>query len=617
MKFLENLKLAVFVGLLAGIIHGIIDIAARLIVWIFGTWSIEWFEFYQALLLSMLLFTLAFFFLGIFAGIARRAAKLKISKKSFQAFYFLSAAFLLFIFYAEIIVNAFIFPGAIISSPSTTLINLLILSFFSGMYIFFLTKGKSLVSSIISFLGRRKIKTIAIKIIAISILFIIFSLITDLFFLNYIPSTKYSESNKPNIVLISLTSVRADHLSLYGYNLETSPNIDQLSKNSVVFDNAFSGSSARQPSLTAIFTGKYPSSQELDYETLKLSDEEITLAEILKDNGYNTAGFTSDGLFKKKFGFAQGFNSYNSRLDFFDVSYTYHMFSFRETLNMLFPYNSLLGNDGERKAEEVNENAFKWIDKNKQKPFFLFIHYRDPHSPYKVQGEFTNINGPDDYENYTDEDFHDLGIQFRKQGEVPADVLKSMIKFYDNEIFYLDYHIGRLLNKLDELGIENNTIIMLTSVHGQEFFDHGSYGHEYILYNEVIRIPFIVYSPSLEPKRIPDAVSNADIFPTILDILDVEIPEHIESASLTPLIKKNKHTRDFVIAELFSDKIDKQIAVISKDWKLIEIDSKKRIIPSALYNLRTDPEERKNFYDIYPEKMESLKEYIPESHERK
>ncbi|MCH8004174.1 MAG: sulfatase-like hydrolase/transferase [Nanoarchaeota archaeon] len=613
MKFLEHVKLAGFTGLVAGILHGTVDIIARLIVWNF-----DWFEFYQTLLLSILTFIVFFIFLSLFVELIRRVIKLNITKKTLKVFYFSSAVSLLLLFYMGIILNRVLLPEIVIWNPISIFANLFIFLFVGTTYILLLTKVKAVVFNIVSFFSRKKTKKIINKAILTIIFFIALSFIIDLYLLNYIPSSKYLElKENPNIILISITSTRADHLSLYGYHLNTSPNIDRLAKDAVVFDNAISASSSRQPSQASIFTGNYPSSQEFINKNWELDDREITLAEILRANGYNTVGYVGGGLLKAKYGFGQGFDTYNDRLAFFDIVYSFHRFSFWETANLLFPtyYRFLLNWDGEEKAEEVNRGAYKWLDKNKDYPFFMYLYYKDPHTAYRVQGQFTNINGSDPYQNYTPDEFNLVLGSYIKKEHNSSNFVNSILKFYDNEIFYVDYHIGKLLDKLDELGIKDNTMIIIIGLHGQEFFEHGRFGHEYLLYNEVIHIPLIIYYPKeLEAKRIETPVSTTDIFPTILDILGMEVPDDIDGVSLISLIKKGEYNRKFLMSKLFvkskKGEIEQQIAIIKGDWKLIEIKPKVETKPSALYNLRTDPKEQRNLYDLYPQKRKEMQKYI-------
>jgi len=620
MKTFGHIKLAAFIGLLVGILHGTIDIIARLIVLRF-----EWFELYQTLLISSITFALIFIIISILIEFIRKIMKLKITKKTLFVFYGVNSILLLILFYVATIVNRDLLSKFVFFSPTSLAVNLPIFLILGLSYILLLTKGKELVYSIISFFNKRKIRKIINNIIFIVIVFIIISLIIDLYLINYISG--FAQDSKlggyPNIILISLDAVRTDHLSLYGYPLETSPNLDKLSKESLVFENSISSAVWTIISHGAIFTGKYASHFDPEHTNKGLNDEETTLAEILRVKGYNTVGFISAPWIKAKFGLGQGFVTYKDRLDFFEHGLTFDKFSIKGAIFTFLPiYKSIIDTDRFRTAEKTNKFVFKWLDENKDDPFFMFVHYSEIHDPYVEKEEFRKK-----FTNDT-RDFKELKRQFvestnkKRYGNVSKDVVSSLIKLYDAAIYNIDYEVGNLLRKLDELGIKNNTIIIITADHGEEFYEHGYFLHGRTLYQELIHVPLIIYYPKeFKAKRIKEIVSTIDIFPTVLDVLDMEIPDDIDGVSLLPLINNPRnYDREYVKSELFGlpgYETEQQIAVFHGDWKLIEVKPEVETIPSGLYNLRTDPKEQKNLYDIYPAKRESLKKYISNGSDEK
>ena len=152
-------------------------------------------------------------------------------------------------------------------------------------------------------------------------------------------------------------------------------------------------------------------------------------------------------------------------------------------------------------------------------------------------------------------DFYELERAFgnKRYGNVSKDIIDYLIKLYDAEIMYVDSHIGKLLRKLDELGIKDDTLIIITADHGEEFYEHGSFGHSETLYQEIIRVPLMIYYPKeFEPQRIEKRVSLVDVFPTILDTLQIEIPEDVEGISMLPLLKgKSTYDREYTLSEVF------------------------------------------------------------------
>ena len=175
-----------------------------------------------------------------------------------------------------------------------------------------------------------------------------------------------------------------------------------------------------------------------------------------------------------------------------------------------------------------------------------------------------------------------------------------------------------LFDKIEELGLKNDTIIVITGVHGQEFFDHGNFGHQDTLYQEAIHVPLIIsYPDKIDAKRVEETVSIIDIFPTILSMLDLEIPSGIDGVNLISLITNERgYGSGYVKSELFGfpeDEPKKQTAVFHDGSKVIWVEPETETIKSGLYNLNTDPREQKNLYDIFPQRRELLKGFIADS----
>jgi len=589
MKFLDHIKLAVFTGLVVGTVLGTVDIIIRIAVL-----SFEWFELYQSLLIPLGVFVLGFFILGLFMELIRKIIKLKAPKKTLTVFYFTSSIALLIIFYGSIILNRILIREVAFWSPLGLALNVVFFSVIIIIWFLSITKAKDVIYAFTLQMKKRKVKKFAANYIFAAIIFIIISLFLDIYLLNYAPSFVPKEELKgyPNILFIEIDTLRADHLGLYGYPVNTTPNIDELAKDAVVFDMAIGPAAGSQPSTSSMAIGKYLSRHGTIVSlNAELDIKETTLAETLKAKGYITAGFVSGVYIKAKYGLAQGFDTYNDRMDFFEWVHTFDTFSLRETLSTFIPnYNSLMGQNTIKTEPEVNEEVFKWLKKNnKYQPFYLYVHYIGPHSAVPKLKKFDNPSN------------ETLGLIF---------------KFYDAAIKYTDSNVEKLLNKIDELGIKDNTIIIITADHGQDFYDHGILGGE-SMFQSMIHIPLIIrYPGELNAQRIRTPVSTIDIFPTLLDMLDIEIPEDIDGVSLLPLMKgEGTYGREFVASETYGrpgiEDALQQIAIIKGDWKLIEIRGSDILSP-GLYNLRTDPNEQRNLYDVYIEKRKELQQYIPE-----
>jgi arylsulfatase A-like enzyme len=613
MKPSANIKLAASIGLVVGILAGTIDIIARIIALNF-----EWFEFYQTLLTSSVVFTLGFVIVGIIVEIARKIIGIKVTEKGLSIFYTANAMSLLLLFYAEVItIKILLFPHNSFLNPKSYKIVLLILLAVMLVYAFLLTKGRQLISAIVSFTQKKRVQRFISNYVFIIVVFVIVSLLMDVYYLNSMPSSVYDTrlEGYPNILLIVLDTVRADHLSLYNYPHNTSPNIDKFAKDAVVFDNAISPSSWTLPSHSSMFTGKYLSKHNATSRHQKLDEKETTLAEILRAKGYNTAGFIGGVYCKGKYGVGQGFATYKDRLDFFEYKFTFDKFSIMVFLKGLFPVlnKALLDADGERSAEEVNRDVFKWLEENGDAPFFMFINYFDAHLPHNPRVEFRR--------RFTNEtlDSREVGrvINMDRYANVSEHLIGYIASLYDSEISYLDYHLGKLFKKLDELGIKDNTVIIITADHGEEFYDHGDFDHGKTLYEEVTHVPLLIYYPKeFKPKRIERRVGTMNIFSTVLDILDIDIDYDVDSVSLVPLIKNESgYEMDFVGSELIGRKyLDEPVqkAISYKQWKLIEVSPEKETLHSSLFNLRNDPKEQKNLYNRYNKTRDMLRRRIAE-----
>lgn len=615
MKALEHIRLAVFSGIVVGILHGLVDITAK-----FAVWSFEWFELYQTLLLSILVFTFVFSLLGIFFEITVKLSKLKLTKKACYRFYFVTSIALLVLFYAATIVNRDILSKLTFWDIKSLTINFFIFAATGLVYLFLLFKGKDYVDGIVSFFNKAKIKKILKNYIFAVFVFIIVSFAIDLYMLNNIPSSAdRGTGNKPNIILISLDSVRADHLSMYGYEPQTSPNLDKLSEDSIVFKNAISPNIWTILVHGGIFTGNYISTFDPEHSNSGLEQEDKTFVEFLRNNGYNTAGFISSAWIKSKYGFGQGFNIYKDRMDFLEHELTYDKFSMKGAIFTFVPgIKKIMDIDTFRSSEEINKEAIEWLKKNKDSNFFLFLHYIGPHVPYNPSEEFRK-KFTEDARSYDElERAYKKSTGLKRYGDVSQDVVDALIKLYDAKIAELDYNINIFLEGVKELGLKDNTIIIITSDSGEEFYDHGYFKHSRTLYQELVHVPLLIYYPEkLEPKTVEEPVSTIDIFPTVFDILGIGIPERIDGASLMPLIKNYRsYEREFIKSELFGlpgHETKQQTAIFHNEWKLLEVEPETEAIPSGLYNLRTDPKEKKNLYNVFPERRESLKKYIPNS----
>jgi len=292
-----------------------------------------------------------------------------------------------------------------------------------------------------------------------------------------------------NVILISMDTVRADHLSAYGYERKTSPYVDRFAADSAVFEHAISQSSWTLPAHGAMMMGLYPGRLGVTHYPAKrrLPDNTPTLAEAFKSAGYATGGFTGGGFVSGHFGFDRGFETYQS--------------------------------DGRRFEHNLDE-AIGWLANVKNRRFFMFFHGYNAHRPYfsapsdKVAMGIM-AKGPVERRGFC--------VKGRRQ-KPEQKLLDEIIGYYDASIHHGDRQVGRLLDHLEKLGLRENTVILITSDHGEEFFEHGNCDHVRFLYKEVVHVPFILHVPGLTPEgRTVDALVPASISvaQTLLDATGV------------------------------------------------------------------------------------------------
>lgn len=374
-----------------------------------------------------------------------------------------------------------------------------------------------------------------------------------------------------NVILISADTLRADHLGTYGYSTDTSPNIDRFASESVLFENAIAQAAWTAPSHMSIMTSFYPSVHKVQRfpNASRLDDSVVTLAQVLKADGYRTVSFNGGGNVGKEFGFGRGFDLYDSPS--------------RDNITM------------------TNDETLNWLSENRDQKFFLFFHTYTVHRPYTPPAIYGYKFFPT-YNKSTDR-VYTLSIG---DEDVDKDEIWKSVALYDGEINYVDDEIGRLLDELDHLNLSDNTIVIFTSDHGEEFFEHGGLDHVLTSYQELIHVPLIIRFPGIENRRIENLAQGIDIMPTVLDSLNITAPPDIQGASLLPLIREGKNVNAYAYSEGGMNGEVK--AIISEDlkWKYIYNMERKRK-NKELYDLEDDPAEHVNLIHQRPEIAEKLR----------
>lgn len=352
---------------------------------------------------------------------------------------------------------------------------------------------------------------------------------------------KINAPKGPNVILISIDTLRADHLGCYGYKKNTSSNIDKFINDAVIFKNCFASSSTTTTSHGTIFTSLIPSHHGANFTQKKpFCKHVITMGEIFKNAYYRTISFNGGGQVSSKFGFDRGFDIYK------ETEYRKH-----NDLS-LSPHESFYS---------IIHCAIEWIKKNiipkKQSIFFMFLHTYEVHSPYTPMKEYL-FKLEKYYDgwlpNYTSFEM----IERINDGvlEVDSRDLNHIISTYDAEIISMDEAFLSLINFLRTVSLYDNTIIIFTSDHGEEFGERGRIGmHGGYLYDELLNVPLIIKFPNslFKEKIIDEQVGIIDILPTLLDWLNIEKLDYFEGFSLMSLIKREVTTELFSVSQIDSD----------------------------------------------------------------
>ncbi len=298
-----------------------------------------------------------------------------------------------------------------------------------------------------------------------------------------------------NILLISIDTLRSDHLGCYGYERETSPNIDALAADGVLFENAISACCWTLPSHVTMLTGLYPSFHGVQDEGVQLGESVPTLAEALGQKGYRTLAVVSHVYVSSRFGLDKGFETFDGTL--------------------------LKGAKTEPPAEKVIDRALELLESEDTRPYFAFVHLYDPHWDYAPPAPFDTRFTDPHYSGSIDGTLHSMIRYVGGPDQMPRRELEHIIALYDGEIAYVDQQIDRLLDSLREAGRLQDTLVIITSDHGEEFQEHRRLGHQKSLFGEVVQVPLIVAGdhPALQKAtRRTDLVSLVDLAPTILEI---------------------------------------------------------------------------------------------------
>ncbi|MBS3818803.1 sulfatase [bacterium] len=401
----------------------------------------------------------------------------------------------------------------------------------------------------------------------------------------YTPSKK-----KPNVILISLDTLRADHLGCYGYERNTTPHIDSFSSQSALFSNVYTSSPWTLPSHVSLLTSLFGVHHQVYNEDEKMDPSMVTLADVLRQESYFCSAFTGGALVSALYGFSKGFDSY------------------RQTARGFWRKDA---------AEDVGQKACHWLERNKEKNFFLFLHTYQPHNPYSSPSPYRSLFLSDDPEWKSIDLLHHLGGKKGVFKALSPRERRNIINLYDGEIRYTDEKlVYPVLEKLKELGLYEQTLIVLTSDHGEEFYDHKGWEHGHTLYDELLKVPLIIKFPQgrFAGEKIDSIVRLVDIMPTLLEELGIPYSDYeLDGRSLIPFLEgKESQDRVFLADKgdnIVGSHIPQKISMNKGSKKLIlnqEFNLQEKnfftfpppaVEPVEIYDLDKDPEEKQNIAD--------------------
>lgn len=376
-----------------------------------------------------------------------------------------------------------------------------------------------------------------------------------------------------NLLFISIDTLRADHLGAYGYPRATSPRIDAFARDNLHFESFFTTMPKTGPSMTSFFTGRYPGNHGVTGNPMAVPESAAMLAEILPDRFRKIAVVGNPTLAPQR-GYDAGFEAF------------------------------VLSEGGTRR---ITDQALEWLDRLKGEPFFLWVHYLDPHGPYRPPAELSERFVGDswydaservelDYELPPGRLVHDVrGALPRYQRLGSRDEVDYYVARYDAEILHVDTELGRLLDRVSKLGLDRETLIVITADHGESLGEHDYYFEHGMLLNEgSIRIPLILRVPGLPARRIRALAQNIDLLPTLLTQLGVAYHGAFDGIDLSPLLAgtPDAKSRDWIYASTpYPDRYETFYEIArTRAGKLVRSGKGDLVY----YDLREDPEESRD-----------------------
>ena len=411
----------------------------------------------------------------------------------------------------------------------------------------------------------------------------------------------------PRVILITVDTLRRDFLKTYSSESDIGAEIDALAHDSVLFENAYTSAPWTSPSVASIMMGLSPQAHNVSHYAQMFPSLPPTIADVLLEEGYVTGAFGANPLLSRQSALKRGFQEFQFPQGAPGASLG------RQVLTLFVGRSAMAG---QGMTESITAMAEQWVRANHEQDFFVWLHYMAPHEPYIPPREFV-VDTATAPSNRLGEKFSHWKV---RSGETMfTERQKEWVReLYRSEIRYVDDRLGRFIRTLKSLNLYDDSLIIFTTDHGEEFWDHESVDHGHSLYNELLATPLLVKLPSsMKPARtrIEAAAANVSLMPTILDLCGIAYePAQFSAESLVPLWASKEKPADERAA--FSSKLvyfDERVSVVHHGWKYIQFVERPT---EELYNLNEDPDEKINVVSLSHVRREELRALL-ESHREK
>jgi arylsulfatase A-like enzyme len=424
-----------------------------------------------------------------------------------------------------------------------------------------------------------------------------------------IAQTEPIDSSAPNVILVVLDTLRADHIELYGYGRETMPRLTAFAHDAQLFESCEANSSWSLPAHATLFTGLYPRQHGAVHHGVSngaqphpLAEDNVTLAEMLRSRFYRTAAISANyGYVNREFGLSQGFDHWDSQsglLGAMAVGFWPSLFRFAPVLDkfqarwILEPLTYLdVAQVPYRRAPEIVASTIAWLDaRPRDRPFFLFVNFMEAHDPYRAPGRFADYfpgRRPDlPRDRSPRADFSDVDLEVART---------HFFSEYDSELAYLDFYLARLLDTFKERGLLKNSILIVTADHGEQFGEHSRWGHGRAVYQEEVHVPLIISDPLGAPGVVSHPVDQQDVAAWLMERLGLPLPPGVEASDIAT-------GRDAKVAELLGGIVDYQAVLRKGQMALVRTPGR----AEELYDLAVDPAEAHDLASERPEQTARL-----------